>query len=330
MKPALHHADTVFHDVRLTTVEATQIAAYIRSKQPAAATLSGQGNAVAGERVVATSCIVCHETGAPAGSRRYADAPSLEEMARGDWTVKGCLAENRGRAPDLRLAPDHVAALIAFRNADRDVGMGSLRRFAPTEYVASQMKALNCAYCHSGGAENKLPDISYAGEKLDHGWLTDLIAGRHPNRIRPWMEARMPAFASRAANLALGLAAKHGVPLKTEGPATPSSPELVALGSRIAGTDGYSCVACHDAGSRKALQVFEGQGPNLSHAPERLRYDYYLRWMHWPQRIASTTIMPRYTKDRDRALLDTHLDGQAGKQFEAVWQWAQSLKTGGQ
>ena len=133
----------------------------------------------------------------------------------------------------------------------------------------------------------------------------------------------MPAFASRAANLSLGLAAKHGVPLKTAAPAP--KPELISIGTKIAGAEGYSCIACHDAGSRKALQVFEGQGPNLQHAPERLRYDYYQRWVHWPQRIAPTTIMPRYTKDRDHALLDAHFEGNAEQQFEAVWQWMQSL-----
>ena len=121
-----------------------------------------------------------------------------------------------------------------------------------------------------------------------------------------------------------GLAAKHGVPAKTEGPA--ANAEFATTGAKIAGETGYSCIACHDSGSRKALQVFEGQGPNLALAGERLRYDYFQRWMHWPQRIAPTTIMPRYTKDRDHAQLDAHFGGDASKQFEAVWQWAQTLK----
>jgi mono/diheme cytochrome c family protein len=319
MQPALHYPNTVFPDVRLTRAEASQIAAYVRSKQPSASRSAAHGNAAAGEKVVAAACAVCH---APAAGGSPT-APGLEELARSDWTVKGCLAENRGRAPNLHLTSDEVATLIAFRNADRDVGMGSLRRFAPAEYAASQMKRLNCVQCHSGGGENKIPDITYAGEKLDREWLADLIAGKHPNRIRPWMEARMPAFASRATNLSLGLAAKHGVPLKTAAPGP--KPELIPIGAKIAGAEGYSCIACHDAGSRKALQVFEGQGPNLQHAPERLRYDYYQRWTHWPQRVAPSTIMPRYTKDRDHALLDAHFEGNAEKQFEAVWQWMQSL-----
>jgi mono/diheme cytochrome c family protein len=187
------------------------------------------------------------------------------------------------------------------------------------------MKALNCVHCHSGGGENKLPDITLAGEKLDREWLQHLLAGKQPVRTRPWLEARMPAFASRAEHLAAGLAAKHGMPLKTTTPAP--NVELVPIGEKLAGAEGYSCIACHDAGSRKALQVFEGQGPNLAHAPERLRYDYFQRWMHWPQRVAPATIMPRYTKDRDHAVLDTHFGGDAEKQFEALWNWMAGLNS---
>ena len=134
----------------------------------------------------------------------------------------------------------------------------------------------------------------------------------------------MPAFASRAENLSRGLAAKYGVSLQSERPAV--KPELVATGAKLAGAEGYSCIACHDAGKQKALQVFEGQGPNLQAAGERLRYDYFQRWMHHPQRVQPATIMPRYTKDREKAALETQLDGVAEKQFEAVWNWIGTLK----
>ncbi len=319
-EPARHHTDTVFPDVRLSESEARQIAAYVRSRQPVPVARSGSGNAAVGAKIVEGSCVACHAPKAGAGA-----APTtLEQIAYADWTVRGCVAESRGSAPDFRFTSEQISSLIALRNADRDVGMASLRRFAPVEYAAAQMKALQCAQCHSGGGEQKLPDIALAGEKFNQDWLAKLFAGQHPAKIRPWQEARMPAFASRAANLAIGLAAKHGVAAKSAAPAPTA--DSVSLGAKIAGEGGYSCIACHDAGARKALQVFEGQGPNLQLAGERLRYDYYQRWMHWPQRLAPATIMPRYTKDRDHALLDAYLSRDAEKQFEAVWQWARSLK----
>ena len=187
---------------------------------------------------------------------------------------------------------------------------------------------MNCAQCHSGAGESKIPDLAFAGEKLDREWLTGLFAGKHATKIRPWMEARMPAFASRAEKLSLGLASRHGVALKNELPAV--KPELVSVGAKLAGAEGYSCIACHDSGTKKAQQVFEGQGPNLQLAGERLRHDYFQRWTHWPQRISPTTIMPRYTKDRDTAVLPQPFDGNAERQFDAVWQWMRSLKSGAQ
>ena len=324
LQPARHHADTLFPDLRLTQTEAAKIAAFIRSRQPAHGSVAKPGDATAGRAAFAASCITCHDTGAkttaaanpPPPSR----APAFEIISRSDWTVKGCVAENRGAAPDLRLTPEEKSLLVAFRNSDRDVGLQSLRRFAPAEFAQTQMKALSCTECHSG--KNKLPEITQAGEKLGHEWLTSLLAGEAV-KTRPWLEAQMPAFASRAANLSIGLAAKHGV--TTQPAPAPAKPDLITTGARLAGTEGFSCVACHDAGSRKALQVFEGQGPNLQHAAQRLRYDYYQRWMHFPQRITPTTIMPRYTKDRDTSVTETPFSGNAEQQFESVWHWMRSL-----
>ncbi len=320
LQPARHDPDTVFPDVRLSIAEATSIAAYIRSRQPAASAVPGHGDASAGATAFAASCVACHTAGTTQLVTNTPQAPGLEAISRSDWTVKGCVSETRGRAPDLRLTAAEKALLVTFRNADRDVGLQSLRRFVPAEYVQTQMKALNCVECHS--EKNKLPEIAIAGEKLERDWLTALFAGKQP-KTRPWLETRMPAFASRSEQLATGLAAKHGVAL--ERPSSSPKPELAAIGEKLIGAEGFSCVACHDAGTRKALQVFEGQGPNLQVAGQRLRYDYYQRWMHFPQRLTPTTIMPRYTKDRDTSILEAHFNGHAGQQFEAIWQRMQSL-----
>jgi mono/diheme cytochrome c family protein len=316
-KPALHHPDPKFPDMRLSDSEAATLAAFVRSKQPATTASAARGDAANGEKVFAVQCAACHvpNTPRPAVAR-------AEEIGRSDWTVRGCVAENRGSAPDFRFTSGEKALLLALRNADRDVGMASLRRDSAAEYVARQIKALNCAQCHNAGGENKLPDVTFAGEKFDRDWLEALFAGKH-GKLRPYQEARMPAFASRAALLATGRGARAGMPSKTTAPE--ANPALVEIGAKLAGPEGYACVACHDAGSKKAAQVFEGQGPNLQLAAERLRYDYYQRWSHWPQRIAPATIMPRYTKDRDHGIRE-ELGGDAEKQFEAIWHWAKTLK----
>ncbi len=324
--PTQHDPDTRFPDVRLSDQEAVQIAAYLRSKQPGLQSMkpSPTGEIAVGKVAVAKSCLVCHDPRAASPST----VPSLETIARTDWTVRGCVSENRGGAPDLRLDATQIDLLVALRNADRDVGIHSWRRFAPAEYATNQVKALACATCHTSGGESKIPEITYAGEKLTQGWLEALIAGKHSQKTRPWLDARMPSFSSRSSLLALGLAARAGAAPEPDGNiarAQAASHEIAVHGAKLSGADGYACIACHDAGSQKALQVFEGQGPNLQSAAHRLRYDYYQRWMHFPQRVSPATIMPRYTKDRDHALLESYAEGNAEAQFSAIWAWMNGL-----
>jgi len=99
----------------------------------------------------------------------------------------------------------------------------------------------------------------------------------------------------------------------------------VKIGNQITGTTGYACMACHAFGETPALQAFEGQGPNLQIASDRLRPDYYRTWMFWPQRHAPLTIMPKYTVDKKKALNATFYKGDAGKQFEAIRHYIQTL-----
>ena len=63
---------------------------------------------------------------------------------------------------------------------------------------------------------------------------------------------------------------------------------------------GMACIGCHDWGEFKS----QGEsGPQLINAAERLRYDWFVRWMRDPARILSGTSMPSYfrTKTRDEA-----------------------------
>jgi hypothetical protein len=129
---------------------------------------------------------------------------------------------------------------------------------------------------------------------------------------------------SRADNLAKGIAHRAGVPTGVD--RTEPDQSLLEEGTKVAGLTGYACTTCHAAGSTGALQAFEGQGPNLQLASERLREDYYQAWMHWPQRFVPTTIMPKYTADKTTALNPTFYEGDARQQFKAVWEWMKTLE----
>jgi hypothetical protein len=54
---------------------------------------------------------------------------------------------------------------------------------------------------------------------------------------------------------------------------------------------------------------------------ERLRKDYYHRWMLNPIALDPATKMPRFSDDDGKTPLRDSLSGDAGKQFEAIWQY---------
>lgn len=316
--PTTHYPDTTFPHLRLSSEEAADLAEWILSKQPAPLK-PHDGDPAKGKEMVSKRCLVCH--GGKDKPAYEFPAEPLSEMWEEEWLVHGCLSEEEGNAPELGLTLDEKQALLAFKNVDSSGGLNSLNRFVPHEYAARTMDRIGCRECHSG--ENELPKIDLAGEKLRDEWLTGLFHG-DVLRIRPYQHARMPGFPSRAEALAKGLA--HGAGVTTGAPVTTPDPALAEAGAQISGLTGYACITCHAAGEKGAIQAFEGQGPNLQLAGERLREDYYLSWMHWPQRFIPTTIMPKYTADKKTALNPAFFDGNAKKQFEALWQWMHTLE----
>lgn len=311
--PTAHHRDTVFPDFHLSETEAGDIVSYIISQRPAAGK-APSGDPLKGKHVVASNCMACHGN----DDRAFGtNAASLDTIWETNWYADGCASEEWGRRPALALDADDRKALVKFQNA----GMNYLSNSTPREYAQRTMKRLNCMSCHSG--ENKLPHIDHVGDKVTTAWLEKLLLGEVGN-IHPDSEARMPAFASRAKLLSEGIAALHGSAIETE--ATEPDPDLAAIGAELVGISGYACIACHAAGDTPALAAFEGQGPNLQLAGERLRKDYFHRWMHWPQRVIPTTIMPKYTTSKDQALNTTILDGNPDAQFDAIWEYLQSLR----
>ncbi len=318
LNPTAHAKDTTFPHLNLTPEEAADIAAWIQSKQPKIFDPSF-GDAAKGRKMVSQRCAVCHQPGK--GVKYEFPAKDVKPMFESEWLVHGCLSEEEGNAPELRLSIDQKQALLAFKNIDGNKNLSSVRRFVPHEYATRTMNRLQCASCHSG--QNKLPEISLAGEKLHTDWIASLLRGE-VQKTRPWLTARMPEFHSRSKFLAKGMAARAGMPFEREELKT--EPDKVKVGKEIAGLSGYACITCHANGEIPALQAFEGQGPNLQLSAERLRPGYYHSWMSWPQRFSPLTIMPKYTLDKKKALNGTFYDGDADAQFEAVRQWIHTLE----
>jgi len=272
-------------------------------------------------------------------------APGLGKVVE---SAGGCLASS-DKAPDFSLSDNQRSALVAFLKR----GVESLNNDTPIEFAERQVYALNCRACHtrdeqqdrwstldaeiqtleaelppvepSGkseiGGDQTRPLLTWAGDKLRPVWMTEFIAGKVSYKPRPWLAARMPGFPGRAKGLAEGFSLEHGWPLATaDEPA--ADPESVRIGKRLIGrVNGFSCNQCHAIGSSAALVPFDSPAPNFSHTHDRMRKDFYHRWVRSPLKYQPGTRMPQYSDADGKTAYKDVLEGDATKQFEAIWQY---------
>ena len=84
---------------------------------------------------------------------------------------------------------------------------------------------------------------------------------------------------------------------------------------------GFSCNQCHAIGPAPALAAFEAPAPNFAHVKERLIKPFYDRWLRNPQRVQPGTRMPQFADGDGKTSLAETFDGDAGKQFDAIWEY---------
>jgi hypothetical protein len=151
--------------------------------------------------------------------------------------------------------------------------------------------------------------------------MGSFIGGKIPYKPREWLMARMPGFPARAEGVADGLALEHGCPTALPPPPAPD-PSLAAIGQKLVGKDGgFSCVQCHSVGQTRALAPFEAPAINFAHVSERLTREFYDRWVWNPQRVMPGTRMPRFGDADGKTSLKQYFDGNAAKQFDAIWNY---------
>jgi hypothetical protein len=260
----------------------------------------------------------------------------------------GCLAERQSRSPVPRynFTPDDRQALAAFLATEgRSLGHSS-----PPEMSRHLFTHLRCAACHprddqpspraeifvdetgTGLIPEPLPSLTWAGEKLRPQWIRQLLGGKTPPS-RLWLKARMPAFPAFADPLATGLAAEHGLGSPAEPPRR-FNPDLAAIGSQLSQkSTGLDCRQCHGVGSLQPLGDKDTKiapGINFALIPDRLRHDFYSRFVFDPPRYDIGTKMPKLVVDSQTTKIRQYYDGDARKQFEALWHYIQSVERPGE
>ena len=92
------------------------------------------------------------------------------------------------------------------------------------------------------------------------------------------------------------------------------------MAKQLVRNTGLNCVSCHNIGKVPAVGVFEAPGINFMRARERLRRDYFERWVRSPIRVEPETKMPTYFNG-ENSVLPTILDGKADRQIDALWNY---------
>lgn len=302
-------------------------------------TLAEQWKEAGKQLLSAKGCVNCHTT-EPGGkalpmlakAQTFVVPPVIDERYEGPDVKRGCLAEKPPTTvPVYKLDASQKAALGAFIR-------GGLLHGAPSPVYAARaaFKRFNCLACHvrdgEGGFSPELaeqmrllekaenadgvapPLLTGAGHKLRTSWLKQVLT--QSGRARPWMTLRMPQYGeANVGFLAEALPKLEGTTTDdTIGKATFSAANIEA-GRVLTGKSGHGCISCHDI---SGVTGGGTRGPDLATTNQRVRYDWYLRWMHQPQRLAPGTRMPQTFID-GKALLTTYFNGDGDKQAEALW-----------
>ena len=323
----------------LTKGETDALAAYIRSESKGKVepfTIIRPAHPRHGkESFDSQGCAACHSVDAEA--ERH--APAAKPLAALNLEA-GCLSETPANTtPKFPLMDEQRDAIASDLKPD----LASLTRDVPVEFSRRQYDVIGCNACHGRDDTDAdlpyvildygelvhplvpVPNLSWAVKKLRPDWTEKLFLGKIPYRPRPHFKIRMPAFPSRGKLLAEGLSAEHGF-----GPEENIKPkfdaDLAAVGDKVAAMHtGLACHRCHAIGDKQATAPFEARSTNLSYATERLRYDFYRRWMRDPLRIDPETKMIKFAQDGQKTGLTDIYDGEAHKQFDAIWHYLHVL-----
>ena len=346
LQPEKHYQWIRMPNFRLTDEEASALSAFLRSR--AGTELGGEttGDAKRGAEVFQSAgCISCHGSKLSNGAK----APSLADVAKGDL-AHGCLREigrSTRQSAGFAIDDSQRAALTAFAKTN----FTSLSHDVPAEFAERQIAQLNCAACHSRDknddtfsqlkdeidalagklledksateviGDQSRPPLTWTGEKLRPQWMAQFIGGAVKYKPRPWLAARMPGFASRAPEIAKGLAEEHGCPTIAPANESPDASLAEAGKKLVSKNGGFACIQCHGVGNMKALAPFEAPAINFAHVTDRLTKEFYDRWVYNPQRVLPGTRMPQFAGSDGKTALKDTFDGDARKQYDAIWNY---------
>lgn len=294
-------------------------------------------------------CAACHQLppGIPIGTEvnDYEAPMRIAIHSDAQWS-QGCLSEQTSKYyPSFRLSEAHAAQLKKYLT-NKPVQAGSVH---PQQILTEH----NCLNCHRRGTEpgifkhfidlaenypelaTKLagmtpPALNGAGDKLHRESIVKAL-GAHPERLREWLDIRMPQFDLQPQEiqaLADYFISHDRIPDRiTDGVSEREQPSSsnaesdtanqaywLAAG-RLVTPDGFSCQSCHQiADSKPAGIALNAHGTDLTLVGRRLREPWFYRWVKNPARITPRMEMPAI-----QTPVHGVLDGTLDTQLHALW-----------
>lgn len=272
-------------------------------------------------------CAKCHEDlreiAPPAGS-----FPALAKLD----PMKGCLADVPAKdVPHFDLGVEKRALIRASLPAIET------EKLSDAQVINKTLVALNCVACHERkglsemdpardvyftgtrealGNQGRIPPpLTQVGAKLTSEWMTEVLL--HGGRQRFYLNTRMPQFGDANVSHLIERFGKVDSLEEATIPQVANVQESKQAGYTMIGTDGFSCIACHDFNGQKSA----GAGAlDLVGVTQRLKKNWFHLYMREPYRFHPTGIMPTYWPG-GQSIRKEVLGGNSAQQIEALWSY---------
>jgi mono/diheme cytochrome c family protein len=274
-------------------------------------------------------CASCHQLNE--GKKKIEaklSAPALAKLQ----PAAGCLEQNPKKGlPSYSLTAVQRGALAAAIKTPAPA-----EKPRPAEVSARTLTTFNCYACHQrdkvGGVEEQLnpffttaqpemgdegrlpPSLNGVGTKFNTPYLKQILdKGSHD---RPYMHTRMPGFGD--ANVGHIIAAFEAVDSLDAIPKvafTAPLGKVKAEARHMVGGTSLGCIKCHTFAGNKAEGV---QGIDMLLLPQRLKRDYFHKYVADPSKLRPGTRMPASWPD-GKSVLPKVLGGDSAQQIEAIW-----------
>lgn len=286
----------------------------------------------------ARGCASCHAV-TDAGGKMVASgvtAKSLFALGEG-----GCIdPKGTPKAPRYVLSETDrnsiKAALKELKAWTGDKGLAALTA-APLDRTHQMFDQFNCRECHEVhgeggvraevdkffttigeadlGEEGRIPPrLIGPGTKLNTAWLHQVL--ENAGRARPYMGARMPQFGTEHVGfIADELSKMEGVWPNTDATEPVSNDDMVQAGRLLTGVNGLNCISCHVVGDNAPAGM---PGPDITMFAARVRYEWWMDYVHAPSRYKPGTRMPSFYENGIGAVTSV-FGGDSVKQSDAMW-----------